>query len=67
VYGNSAKVILDSDGSGNLMYLPLDKLMESGRIGSGTDRSRSPATDSDADQGSEYTTEEDRRERRTRQ
>jgi membrane protease subunit HflK len=67
VYGNSAKVILDSDGSGNLMYLPLDKLMESGRIGSGTDRSRSPSTDSDADQGTEYTTEEDRRERRTRQ
>jgi len=27
VYGNSNKVIIDSDGSGNLLYLPLDQLM----------------------------------------
>ncbi|MDJ0905476.1 MAG: FtsH protease activity modulator HflK [Woeseiaceae bacterium] len=27
VYGNANKVIVDSDGSGSLMYLPLDQLM----------------------------------------
>lgn len=27
VYGRSSKVILDSDGSGNLMYLPVDQLL----------------------------------------
>ncbi len=27
VYGNSAKVLMDTDGSGNLLYLPLDQLM----------------------------------------
>ncbi len=27
VFGNSSKVLLDSDGSGNLLYLPIDKLM----------------------------------------
>lgn len=30
VYGNSNKVLLDAEGSGNLLYLPLDKLMEKG-------------------------------------
>ncbi len=34
VYGNSAKVIVDSEGSGNLMYLPLDQIMkQEGRSG----------------------------------
>jgi len=28
VYSRSAKVIIDTDGSGNLMYLPLDKLLQ---------------------------------------
>ncbi|MEC9376359.1 MAG: FtsH protease activity modulator HflK [Pseudomonadota bacterium] len=28
VYGNSSKVLLDAEGSGNLLYLPVDKLME---------------------------------------
>ena len=27
VYGNANKVILDSEGSGNLLYLPIDKLL----------------------------------------
>ena len=30
VYGNSNKVIIDSENSGNLMYLPLDQLMQGG-------------------------------------
>ena len=28
VYGSSSKVLLDSDGSGNLLYLPIDKILE---------------------------------------
>jgi len=28
VFGNASKVILDTDGSGNLIYLPVDKLIE---------------------------------------
>ena len=28
VYGKSNKVLMDSDGSGNLMYLPIDKLLQ---------------------------------------
>ena len=28
VYGNSNKVLMDSEGSGNLMYLPIDKLLQ---------------------------------------
>ena len=30
VYANSNKIILDADGSGNLLYLPIDKLIGSG-------------------------------------
>jgi membrane protease subunit HflK len=28
VYGNSAKVLMDTEGSGNLLYLPLDQIMK---------------------------------------
>lgn len=37
VYGNSNKIILDSEGSGNLLYLPIDQLVNSatGRATSG--------------------------------
>jgi hypothetical protein len=28
VYANSNKVLMDSEGSGNLIYLPIDKLLE---------------------------------------
>lgn len=31
VYGNSNKVLLDSEGSGNLLYLPVDQLMKNSR------------------------------------
>jgi membrane protease subunit HflK len=30
VYGNSNKIIIDSEGSGNLLYLPMDQLMRGG-------------------------------------
>lgn len=33
VYGNSSKVLLDAQGSGNLIYLPVDKLIEQGARG----------------------------------
>lgn len=33
VYGNSNKVLLDAEGSGNLLYLPVDKLMQQGGAG----------------------------------
>lgn len=33
VYSNSNKVLLDAAGSGNLIYLPIDKLIEQGRGG----------------------------------
>ncbi len=39
IYANSSKVILDAEGSGNLLYLPIDKLIER--------TSRSMAGDSD--------------------
>ena len=28
VYSNTTKVMIDTEGSGNMMYLPLDKIME---------------------------------------
>lgn len=33
VYSNTSKVLLDSESSGNLLYLPLDKLVEQSRSG----------------------------------
>jgi membrane protease subunit HflK len=34
VYQNSTKVFIDSEGNGNLLYLPIDKLTERARAGS---------------------------------
>jgi membrane protease subunit HflK len=31
VYGNSSKVLVDVEGGNNMMYIPLDKIMESNR------------------------------------
>ncbi|MFW2403192.1 MAG: FtsH protease activity modulator HflK [Gammaproteobacteria bacterium] len=41
VYGRSSKVLLDAEGSGNLMYLPMDKLLEQSRTFSGGASGRS--------------------------
>ena len=71
VYANSSKVIVDAEGSGNLMYLPIDQLMNRpGRTGSGGESNR--AADSQSPQTSEPKlesgyTEDDPRERRMRQ
>ena len=35
LYANSSKVLLDAEGSGNLLYLPIDKLLEQRIYGSG--------------------------------
>ena len=37
VYANSSKVLLDAEGSGNLIYLPVDKLIEQGARGGSRD------------------------------
>lgn len=68
VYGNANKVILDSDGSGNLLYLPIDKLIgDSNRQTSRMDpnsvfNAQTQGTTTDTASGSETD-----RERRIRQ
>ena len=47
VYGNSSIVLLDAAGSGNLVYLPIDKLLEQkSGSGSGTSKNLNNADDS---------------------
>lgn len=68
VYGNSAKVILDSDGSGNLLYLPLDRLIEEGRLSLPRNSlSRGGDSGSMQDSQQDQRLSEDPRDRRTRQ
>lgn len=66
VYRNSNMVILDSEGSGNLLYLPIDKLIEGAGIPTPlNERTRnSDATGSGS--APDDSTTEDPRERRTR-
>ncbi|HSN52177.1 MAG TPA: FtsH protease activity modulator HflK, partial [Woeseiaceae bacterium] len=64
VYGSTNKVLIDSDGSGNLLYLPIDKLIEGQRqtvqdIDRLTEQSRTTSP--------EKRIEMENRERRTRQ
>ena len=67
VYGRSNKVILDSEGSGNLLYLPIDQLLRRsnslpvGESTSGSSESTLPSIDANADDRSSTS-----RERRTR-
>ena len=68
VMGASNKVILDAEGSGNLLYLPMDQLMR----GSGAPRVRPPISEATvspgrtSDQESARRTREDRRSRGNR-
>lgn len=65
VYANSNKVIIDSDSSGNLMYLPIDQLMNSatGRAtGGDTGRSATAPVNTSTEDESDAS-----RERRQRQ
>ena len=64
VLADASKVLMDADGSGNLVYLPLDKLMERGGGSSGgasmSSRSFSNRT------GGEPVTQRDRDDARSR-
>ncbi|MGI9219530.1 MAG: FtsH protease activity modulator HflK [Woeseiaceae bacterium] len=67
VYANSNKVIVDSESSGNLMYLPLDQLSRGGssRPGGG-DSDQSTVSPSNSSSETEYQSD-DGRQRRQRQ
>ncbi len=69
VYGRSNKVFLDADGSGNLLYLPIDRLMNRGGARPPvTDSTRAADSPTPAPQQSDVRIEPvDPRERRTRQ
>jgi membrane protease subunit HflK len=63
VYARSNKVILDSEGSGNLLYLPIDQLMK----GSGAASNRSSDLQSGLEDSGSDSRTDDARERRVRQ
>jgi membrane protease subunit HflK len=66
VYGNTNKVLIDSEGSGNLLYLPIDKLID----GSGSRKSAQELerlTEQSRTTSPENRFEMENRERRTRQ
>ncbi len=66
VYGSSNKVLIDTDGSGNLLYLPIDKLIEgAGQRQSVQDIDR--LTEQSRTTSPERRLELENRERRTRQ
>ncbi|NIV17778.1 MAG: FtsH protease activity modulator HflK [Woeseiaceae bacterium] len=70
VYGRSNKVFIDSEGSGNLLYLPIDKMLEQRpRTAMPTDTTRSADSPTPAQQQSDVRRiePEDPRARRTRQ
>ncbi|MDH3434520.1 MAG: FtsH protease activity modulator HflK [Gammaproteobacteria bacterium] len=68
VYGNSSKVLVDSDSSGNLMYLPLDQLMNrSDRSGASGESNRAADSQSPAAQSGMGSNTDDARERRVRE
>ncbi len=65
VYGNANKVMLDADGSGNLLYLPVDELMkrQSGGI---RDLTGGESVAIESQDGQSRRTTEERRSRRSR-
>ena len=68
VYTNSAKVIMDTDGSGNLLYLPLDQLLNrSGIQMPAVDPSRNADSLTMQTQQDGQSSLRDPRERRTRE
>ncbi|MGB5337409.1 MAG: FtsH protease activity modulator HflK [Woeseiaceae bacterium] len=68
VYANSSKVIVDAQGSGNMMYLPLDQLINRENRSTAGESNRAADSQSPQRSGAELTdTEEAARERRIRQ
>lgn len=66
VYSNANKVILDSKSSGNLLYLPIDKLIQQGNAAGAGDGLRAPGVQNSAD-GQAQQQPDASRERRSRQ
>lgn len=67
VYGRSNKVFLDAEGSGNLLYLPIDQLMQQGNRPATNDGNRASDSPSPQQQRDDALSESaDSRERRTR-
>ncbi len=66
VYARSNKVIIDTEGSGNLLYLPIDQLMNRSRSAPSGD-ARNRAADSQVVVGESDGDRNTSRERRTRQ
>jgi membrane protease subunit HflK len=69
VYGNANKVFIDSEGSGNLLYLPVDKIMDqAGRKEPSTEGTRSADSATPAASSGDVSAEPaDARDRRVRQ
>lgn len=68
VYGNTAKVLLDNKGGGNLMYLPLDQILnQQGRTPTTLESNRSADSQSRQAQQESMNTPDDSRERRIRE
>lgn len=68
IYSRSSKVLLDAEGSGNLLYLPIDKLVGSGaRDGRNGAELVTPEQPDSEEQRRRAAEEEAARDRRTRQ
>ena len=67
VYRNSNKVIVDSESSGNLMYLPLDQLSRGGNSRPGGGDSGRSSTSSTGNESESVPQQDDGRQRRQRQ
>lgn len=66
VYGKSNKVLLDAEGSGNMIYLPIDKLLEQDRGRGGSSMGRSAPTTSGSTTNTSRRAGDDARARRGR-
>lgn len=68
VYAKSNKVLLDAKGSGNLLYLPIDKLVGGEtRSASALESNRSADSETQPQEGPQISEAESTRDRRTRQ
>jgi len=67
IYSRSSKVLLDAEGSGNLLYLPIDKLVGAGGRNVSGDPGVSPAMPGPEDEDRRTGDDEAARDRRTRQ
>ncbi|HJP04851.1 MAG: FtsH protease activity modulator HflK [Gammaproteobacteria bacterium] len=66
VYSNSNKVLLDAEGGGNLLYLPVDKLMQRGSSGSSVNQPDSAPPGNNAPQSGGRRPSDESRTRGTR-